>query len=195
VFSDIRGALAPAPDEARAIMQATIGAVPALVNGRSFVAAGRDSLVLLRDAPARAIGLSLGYSAVCWVVGIAAYVAGYFIPWDALGIRSGAHEVFRVYFRMALPICLAVATISLLVRPVYVLAAAALYSEKIDVAEEVKRDVENVRPWEQQLLGARSWVFLGLLAVLLIACFFGGRIGLSEWIAHLGRLDLARFRG
>jgi hypothetical protein len=174
---------------------ATIAAVPALVNGRPFLAAGRDSLVILRNAPARAIGLRLGYSAVCWVIGIAAYAAGFFIPWDALGIRSRPHEIFRVYFVMALPICFAVATITLLVRPVYVLAAAALYSERIDVIEEVERDVAYVRPWEQQLLSARSLVFLMLLAVLLFAYLFGDRIGLSNWFAHLGHLDVARYLG
>jgi hypothetical protein len=174
---------------------ATIAVVPALVNGRSFLAAGRDSIVLLREEPARAVGLRLGYSAACWVIGIGTYISGFFVPWGALGIRSGPHEVFRVYFVMALPICLAVATITLLVRPVYVLAAAALYSERVDVRQEVERDIADVRPWEQQLLSARSLIFAGLFATLLIAYLFGDRIGLSTWIADLGRLDVMRYRG
>ena len=55
----------------------TAGVIPALVNGRTLVAAGRDSIKLLRNQPARVLGLRLGYSAVCWVIGIATYVSGF----------------------------------------------------------------------------------------------------------------------
>jgi hypothetical protein len=52
----------------------TMAVVPALVNGRSFVQAGRDSFLLLTSQPLRALGLRLGYSAVCWIIGALSYL-------------------------------------------------------------------------------------------------------------------------
>jgi hypothetical protein len=63
----------------------TMAVVPALVNGRSFLADGRDSYLLLTSQPKRALGLQLGYSAVCWVIGIPTYVGAI-----AVIARSGA---------------------------------------------------------------------------------------------------------
>ncbi len=160
----------------------TAAVVPALVNGRTFVAAGRDSLVLLRKQTGRVIGLRLGYSAVCWVIGIGTYVSGFFLPLRVPGISSDALKIFRVYFVMALPICFAVAVLSVIVRPLYVLGVASLYTEEVDVRAEVERDVSTLRPWEKQLLSGRGLVFVSLAVILLLTVLFAEQVGLTRWI-------------
>jgi len=50
---------------------ATIGVIPAIMNGRSIVDSGKESLRLVLDRPKDALMLRVGYSFLCWIVGIA----------------------------------------------------------------------------------------------------------------------------
>ena len=171
---------------------ATIAVVPALVNGRDFITAGRDSLTLLRSKPIQSIGLRFGYSAACWVIGILAYVMSFFLL-----IKSGhrgheGHFVYNVYFLMAVPVFVAVGAVSVFVRPFFVLGVAKLYSDTVDVTEEVEKDVKEIPPWEASLLSWKMLLFLLMLCVLLAAVFFPEQIGLASWIERWAHEDLLR---
>jgi len=169
---------------------ATIAVVPALVNGRDFVGAGRDSLTLLRSRPAQSLGLRFGYSAVCWVIGILAYAMS-LVVFAKFG-HSGheAHFIYNFYFLMAGPVFVAVGAVSVLVRPFFVLGVAKLYSNTVDVTAEIERDVKTIPSWESGLLSWKSILFLLLLCILLVAVFFPEEIGLTGWIERLARKDL-----
>src|SRR5262245_3057069 len=86
----------------------TIGVVPALVAGKGYVDAAKDSVSLLRAKPARTIGIRMGYSLICWIVGITAYVGGvlYLVAFD--GNARRLNDVYNFYVMMAVPIVLAV---------------------------------------------------------------------------------------
>jgi hypothetical protein len=114
---------------------ATIGALPSLVSGKTFVDAANESVWLLEDQPVRTIGLRMGYSLVCWIVGVLAY-AGAFLTLIAFGSPlGGEHWVYHFYVLMGLPIVVAVGIVSL-IRPLFVIAVAKLYTDVVPVNVE-----------------------------------------------------------
>jgi hypothetical protein len=172
----------------------TVGVVPALVNGRSFADASRDSLTLLRDQTARTLGLRLGYSAVCWIVGVSTYIASFFFVHSVEGgIPHGAHHIFHFYMLMAVPVAIATAVVTIFLRPFFLLGVSQLYAELIDVKEEVEKDVEKIPQIEMHFLSGRFLLFLAILIPLLGAIFFSDQLGLSQWIARLGHMDVQRY--
>lgn len=105
---------------------ATIGILPAILAERTLAQAANESVDLVKKRLAEAALLRIGYSSVCWIIGLAAYAltlvalhAG-----DAL-VPAGAGEAFWV----AGPLVAALALVQLLVRPIYVLASCDLYHE------------------------------------------------------------------
>jgi hypothetical protein len=178
---------------------ATMAVVPALVNGRNFLAAGRDSFTLLTAQPLRAIGLRLGYSAVCWVIGVLAY-AGCWITFRYFGTGvNGPHWLYNFYFLMAVPTFFAVGIVTVLVRPFFLLSVAKFYTDLIDVTAEVSEDLGH-KAGEEPRVGSDahaktgiSWtfaLFVVLLAMLLADVFFAQQLGLLDWIKHLADKDL-----
>ncbi len=172
---------------------ATMGVVPALVNGRDFVAAGRDSIKLLEWQPQRALGLRMGYSAVCWIIGIAAYL------FAVLLLRNGwsvgrAHYIYDVYLLMAIPLFVAAGIVTVAIRPVYLLSVARFYTDANDVTREVNKDIASVPGWLDLLSSRNALLFLVVFAAVFLAVFFGDHIGLTAWIERLARQDLANYR-
>jgi hypothetical protein len=51
---------------------ATIGVLPSLVSGKTFVDSANESVWLLEDQPVRTIGIRMGYSLLCWIIGVLA---------------------------------------------------------------------------------------------------------------------------
>jgi len=172
----------------------TVGVVPALVNGRSFASASRDSLTLLKARTSEALGLRLGYSAVCWFVGIAAYLASFLFVRAVEGALPGqAHRIFHFYLLMAVPVAIASAVVTVLLRPFFLLGVSALYAELIDVKDEVDRDVCRTSGGDGRGLPWRLLLFLAMLVALLGAIFFSDELGLTGRIARWGHLDLQRY--
>lgn len=171
---------------------ATMGVVPALINGRGLLAAGKDSLTLLTSQPRRALGIRFGYSAACWVIGILSYVAALMV-FAVFGEKGhGAHYIYNFYFLMAAPIFIAGGVISVLLRPFFLLSVAHLYTDVIDVTSEIGKGVATVPTWRNSLLSWKSLPFFLLLAVLLVAVFFADQIGLTAWVEHLAQKDFGR---
>jgi hypothetical protein len=171
----------------------TIGVVPALVNGRDFMSAGRDSVKLLSEETSRALGLRLGYSAVCWVVGVLSYV-GAIIIYAKFGDRGeGPNYIYHFYILATVPILVSVGIVSVLVRPFYLLGVAKFYTDVIDVRCELEQDIASLFSWEKSLFSWKTGLFLLMLGVLLIAIFFGDQLGLTRWIDELAQKDLAHF--
>jgi len=153
-------------------------------------------LILLKAQTSRTLGLRLGYSAACWIVGVSAYLASFFFV-NSLegGIPRGAHHIFHFYLLMAVPVAIATAVVTIFLRPLFLLGVSRLYTELIDVKEEVERDVGNIPRIERRFLSGRVFLFLAILFPLLGAIFFSDELGLSQWIAQLGHLDVQRYFG
>ncbi|HEX5280163.1 MAG TPA: DUF6159 family protein [Micropepsaceae bacterium] len=171
---------------------ATMGVVPALVNGRDFVAAGRDSIRLLESEPQKALGLRLGYSAVCWIVGIASYVFTFFVlRYDWRPDRP--HYIYDAYLLAAIPVFVAVGIVTVLIRPIYLLSVARFYSDANNVAGEVNKDITSVPGWLDVFSSGNALCFCVTFAVVFVAVLFSDQIGLTGWIAGLADRDLASY--
>jgi hypothetical protein len=119
---------------------ATIGALPSLVSGKTFVDAANESVWLLEDQPVRTIGLRMGYSLMCWIIGILAY-AGAFLALITFGSPLGGDNwVYHFYLLMGLPIVVAVGIVSL-IRPLFVIAVSKLYTDVTPVNVEFQGTV------------------------------------------------------
>lgn len=171
---------------------ATMGVVPALVNGRDYVDAGNDSVKLLMTAPIRTLGLRFGYSAVCWVIGVLSYIAAVFFA-AIYGVRGeGAHYIYSFYLLMGFPIFVSVGIVVVIIRPFFLLAVAKLYTDTFDTRCEIEHDIASVSSLQRALFSWRLGIFLLMLGLLLIAIFYGDQLGLTAWIHKLAQKDLLR---
>lgn len=181
---------------------ATMAVVPALVNGRNLVAAGEDSISLLTAQPLRTLGLRLGYSAVCWVVGAltfgAAIAFAHFGALSSLGTISAAlaksgtvlevpHVIDNIYFLAAASLLAAVGVVSILVRPFFLLSVANLYAEHVDVKPEIEGDIAD---WDKAAPQWRAAWLLLAVTVLMIVAYFADDLGIAPWIRRVAAGDL-----
>jgi hypothetical protein len=126
---------------------ATIGALPSLVSGKTFVDSANESVWLLEDQPVRTIGIRMGYSLVCWIIGVLAYV-GAIVTFMMFGSSpTGENWVYHGYVLMGAPIFFAVGIVSL-IRPVFVLAISKLYTDVVPVNVEIEGTVTVESPTE-----------------------------------------------
>lgn len=146
---------------------ATVGALPSLVSGKGFVDAANESVWLLEDQPVRTIGIRMGYSLVCWIIGVLAY-AGAILTIMLFGAPlSGANWVYHFYVLMGAPIFIAVGLVSL-IRPIFVIAISKIYTDVVPVNVEIEGTVvvqpENEIDWP-------TLVFAMLLGIVLALYF------------------------
>lgn len=144
---------------------ATVGALPSLVAGNTFVDASRESVLLLEEQPVRTIGIRMGYSLLCWIIGVLAYAGAilFFIQFG--GPLGGENGVYHFYLLMGAPIFVAVGATSLL-RPLFVIAVSKLYTDVVPVDVEMERTVvaesENAIDWPMLVFA----VLFGIAAAL-----------------------------
>jgi hypothetical protein len=172
----------------------TMGIVPAMVYGHGLLGAAKDSLVMIKRAPGRAIAIRFGYSGICWIVGIATYVAA-MIYGCAMGLNSDSENfIYTFYFYMTVPIFISVGVISVLVRPFFLLMVAKLYTDVMEpkglldgaAGAEVKSMEDTAPVWP-------VFFFAGaILFAVLTAIFMADEIGLTAWIERLAAEDFAR---
>lgn len=105
---------------------ATIGILPAILAGRPLRKAAEESADLVRRRLADAALLRIGYSSVCWILGIAVYAAT-LVSVNVYELSTP--DSYGYYLWLVGPIVVALAFILLFARPVYVLASCELYHD------------------------------------------------------------------
>ncbi|MFN7114365.1 MAG: hypothetical protein ACK4PK_08395 [Alphaproteobacteria bacterium] len=172
---------------------ATMGMVPAMIYGHGLVGAAKDSVTMIKLAPARAIAIRFGYSGICWIVGITTYIAA-IIYGCSIGFGAG-HEnfIYAFYFYMTVPIFISVGIISVLVRPFFLLMVAKLYTDVmapkglLDAAVAGEKTMADTAPaWPVFFLAG------AMLFAVLTAIFMTDDIGLTAWVENLAAKDFAR---
>jgi hypothetical protein len=116
---------------------ATMAIVPAIVSGHGLVDAGKQSVSFVRHRPGTAVRLRAGYSLLCWVIGVGAYLAAvcFLFAVDAFDYENW---VYAAYAWAGIPILIAVGVIKLFIRPVFVLATCIYY---VDFARETGKRI------------------------------------------------------
>ncbi|WIO73600.1 hypothetical protein QP938_09875 [Porticoccaceae bacterium LTM1] len=111
------------------------GVLPSIVTGSNLIKSGKNSVVFVKDNFIEVAKLRAGYSALCWIIGIGAYVGAIFLFMTVDIVPKGDEiygHIYTFYFWAAVPILIAVAIIMLFLRPIYVLALCDLYSDHLD---------------------------------------------------------------
>ena len=145
---------------------ATAGVLPSMVAGNGFAMAAKESIRLLEDQPVRAIGIRMGYSLLCWIVGFSAYVGATFFFMMFGGPLNGENGLYHFYMLMGAPIFFAVGVTSLL-RPFFVIAMSKLYTDVIPVDVEAGPSVAE----DEKIIDVPAIVFVSLLAFMLTSYF------------------------
>ncbi len=163
----------------------TLGIVPALIFGHSLVESGRRSVKLLKERPVEVMLLRGGYSLICWVVGVLAYVGaiGAVIMWPEV-LPAGRYDVGSFYVRAGIPILVAAMVIQLFVRPVFVLASCELYAGHFCPPQPAQ--TAGQAPARSGSLTA-ALVVLAVMVLAVAAVFlFRDEIGLTELLSDAG---------
>ncbi len=158
----------------------TMGVLPSLITGRSIVAAGKDSLSLIKHKLREIALLRAGYSAVCWVVGILTYVGSIWFLFHFQIFQEGElyGQVFTIYLWLAVPILISAAFIQLFIRPIYILSLCDIYS---DYLEETKQEAMLPVPPS----GSTSAIIAFVCLCILVAVIFWFRyeLGIMDMLA------------
>ena len=173
----------PTSPEKRALKEAfyyawkvgTIGMPAALLTGKGLIEAGKDSILLVKNNLWEVLALRGGYSVICWVIGIAAYIASIFFFANFPSLFESDHFLFTFYLWMGVPIIIAVGVIKLFVRPIFVLASCQLYSDYI------KEQGEQVEFKDLPGKGVSTFVaFLVLCIIMSFVFMYRQEIGLMN---------------
>lgn len=115
------------------------GVLPSILTGNNLIQAGKNSVLFVKENFLEVAKLRAGYSALCWIAGVAAYAGAIFL-FMVLDTTPQGHEIFgdiyTFFFWAAVPILIAVSFVVLLLRPIYVLALCDLYSDYLSRKEQ-----------------------------------------------------------
>jgi hypothetical protein len=165
----------------------TAGIVPALVAGKNYRDAVKDSLSLVVTAPGRTIGIRMAYSLLCWLIGIGTYVGSFAYLASNAAPRGAENAVYNFYVLAAVPIILAVGATVVVLRPVYLVLICKLYTDVIQPKQRVDALQRATGP------AALLPILAVLLCVVFGAYFFGDQLGVRDWVASLSERDLSRY--
>ncbi|WP_223787466.1 hypothetical protein [Marinicella meishanensis] len=159
----------------------TAGVLPNLVTGHGLIRSGKNSVLFVKDNFKEVAKLRTGYSALCWVVGILAYIGTLFLFMSVDIVPEGGEiygHVYTFYLWAAVPILVATAVIMLLLRPIYILALCELYSEYVD-REEIPVDLPD-----NPAKGTSALVAFACLCLILgVVYLFRQELGISDMLA------------
>ena len=110
------------------------GILPSIITGNGLIKSGKNSIVFVKDNFNEVAKLRAGYSLLCWIVGISAYV-GTIALFNFVDIIPKSSEVYghiySFYLWAAIPILVALSIVMLLLRPIYILSICDLYSDHL----------------------------------------------------------------
>ena len=154
---------------------ASLGFVPALVCGRSISESCADSIGLLKDKFLPLAKLRAGYSIICWIISIAAYVSMFFFMFYFSGKSFGHNEIYSFYFIAGFPIVLACTIILMIFRPLYIISACRIYAS---YAKDKNIDVKL--PHESSKAVSSLIAFVVLLIIFGVIFLYRQELGLSD---------------
>lgn len=154
------------------------GVLPSIVTGSNLLRSGKNSVRFVKDNLKEVAQLRLGYSALCWLVGISTYL-GTAVMFAAIDIVPENDAVYRyvydAYLWAALPICVAVAVVSVALRPIYLIALCDLYADHL-----ARREIVPYAPESPSTFKSAVIVFFLLIALILAVLGFRDELGLNS---------------
>lgn len=154
------------------------GVLPGILTGNKLVMAGWNSALFVRENFLAVARLRAGYSLLCWVVGISAYV-GTVLLFRFVEIIPDGQQVYghmyTLYIWAGLPIMVATGVVMLVLRPLYVLAICDLYSQYLR-----KNDLPDNLPENPPRVVNALVAFLCLCVLLLAVFLYQRELGIAQ---------------
>lgn len=107
---------------------ASLGFLPATIVGRSVTDACKDSLGLLKTHFKTMCQLRIAYSLICWIVGIGAFIGGFFLIPRIFPHVEGYSGIQTFYAFIGIPLMFSLFFIQVIFRPIYILSACRIYT-------------------------------------------------------------------
>lgn len=157
---------------------ASLGFMPATLCGRSLKDSCKDSLLMLKDRFVPLLKLRLGYSFICWVLGIGCYVSIFFLMPFVSKFSAGHNEIYGFYFFVGFPALVALTFIMIIFRPIYIVSACRIYAF-------YAREKEIPIQLPQQTSGIISSLiaFIVLAIILSTVVLYRDQLGLTELLS------------
>jgi hypothetical protein len=161
----------------------TIGILPGLITGRGLVESCRQSIAVVRNKFKEIMKLRLGYSALCWVVGVSAYIGTivFFFVFHNLvphGKEALYGHVYTFYFWAGIPILIAVSIVQIILRPMYVISACHIYSDYLNEKEE-----KIMLPRPPSKSKSALVAFCVLLIILAVVFLYRDQLGITKMLS------------
>lgn len=157
------------------------GVLPSIITGNNLLKSGKNSIVFVKDNFIEVAKLRGGYSLLCWIVGVGAYVGAIVLFANVDIVPEGEElygHVYNFYFWAVVPILFAVAVVMLILRPIYVLALCDLYSEHL------KQKGQEVELPENPPKAISAMVAFGTLCVIVAVVYlFRNELGVTEMLS------------
>jgi len=157
------------------------GVLPSIVTGNNLIKSGKNSILFVKDNFIEVAKLRAGYSILCWIVGIGAYIGTifFFVAFDLTPEGDEVYQhIYTFYFWAAVPILASVAIIMLVLRPIFVLAICDLYS---DYLNEKGKDV--VLPQNPPKSISALIVFICLCLILAVVYMYRTELGVIDLLS------------
>ncbi len=155
----------------------SLGFLPSVLYGKSFIQAGTESLKFLKNRFWLLSKLRLIHVVICWVIGVSCYVGLVFFMCylGATGhdLRAG-NFVYNVYAIACLPLLVALALLLVVFRPIYITAATYIF---IDYAQETA--LPRLLPKPSSKAVSALVVFLLLCLVIAVIILYRDQLGIT----------------
>lgn len=155
----------------------TMGMIPAMVTGKRLRDAGIDSVNFIKVKLKKAATTRLGYSTVCWFVGILTYIGTIYFLFTEPGTLDFTYtistQMYAFYFWVGIPTLLSTGVILVFLRPVYIITSCDLYSQYLTKNSEVPLLNEKAGKWLSAII-----VLLTLMLFVLVIYLFREQLGI-----------------
>ena len=161
----------------------TIGIIPSLITGRGLVESCHQSIQVVRHKFKEVMKLRIAYSALCWVIGVSAYIGTIicFCVFNNL-MPHGKEEiyghVYTFYFWAGVPIFIAVGIVQVFLRPIYVISSCHIYSDYLNEKEE-----KIMLPTPPSKSASALVAFCALLVILAVVCIYRDQLGITKMLS------------
>ncbi len=160
------------------------GVLPGLITGRSLIPAGKESIRFVKNNFKDIALLRAGYSSLCWIIGIGAYVGGIALavmfPELMPAEVATSTGIKHIYLSATIPLMIALAIVMVILRPIYVIAVTDLFADHL---EAVNQPIELEKAPSQW---AKAVAAVGLIAItVVVGAVFRQELGIMDLLAHI----------
>ena len=157
----------------------TAGVIPALLTTNNTWRACKNSIEFLKHKALDIMILRVGYSAICWVVGVLTYLLAAYVlfRWGPAQDKMQLN-MYDVLFLLGAPMLVGILVVKMLVSPIYILSLFSLYFDYMD-----ETDQKMAAPQKNVLAQTAIWFFTLMIIVAILVILFQKELGIAEMLA------------